>query len=160
MGARGRARDCAGTSRSLSGKNDDASSDSRTSLRHHQVLDGSNALSHETAAEGGNRDGAQCARLQHETRDGDNRRGRSAGGLSSLSQGLAHSNGRQQTLKGSLRALREWILEETEFSHANAGGVLRALPIQGLFHTAWARRVGSLRHQWSGFWVRSDLSPT
>ena len=46
MGARGRAGDGAGTSRSTSGKNDNASSDGGTSLRHHQVLDGSNALSH------------------------------------------------------------------------------------------------------------------
>ena len=50
MGARGRARDREDV-RSSSGKNDNASSDSGTSLRHHQVLDGSNALSHETAAE-------------------------------------------------------------------------------------------------------------
>ena len=40
MGARGRARDCAGTSRSPSGKNDNASSDGGTSVWHHQVLDG------------------------------------------------------------------------------------------------------------------------
>ena len=53
MGARGRARDCTGTSRSTSGKNGNASSDSGTSLRHHQVLDGSNALSYEAAAESG-----------------------------------------------------------------------------------------------------------
>ena len=33
-------------------------SDSRASIRHDQVLDGGNALSHETAAESGNRDGA------------------------------------------------------------------------------------------------------
>ena len=89
MGARGRARDCAGTPRSSSGKNDDTSSDSGTSVRHHQVLDGSNALSHETAAESGNRDGAQCARLQHQARDGDHRRGRAAGGLGRLSRGVA-----------------------------------------------------------------------
>ena len=80
--------DCAGTSRSTSGKNDNASSDSGTSLRHHQVLDGSNALSHETAAESGNRDGAQCARLQHEARDGDHWRGWAAGGLGGLSRGM------------------------------------------------------------------------
>ena len=86
MGARGRARDCAGTSRSSSGKNDDTSSDGGTSVRHYQVLDGSNALSHETAAESGNRDGAQCARLQHEARDGDHRRGRADGGLGDLSR--------------------------------------------------------------------------
>jgi hypothetical protein len=35
-------------------ENDSASFDSGTSVRHHQGLDGSNALSHETAAEGGN----------------------------------------------------------------------------------------------------------
>ena len=29
--------------------------------------------------------------------------------------------------------LREWILEEIEFSHANAGDVLRAVLIQGFF---------------------------
>jgi hypothetical protein len=78
--------DCAGTSRSASGKNDNTSSDSGTSVRHHQVLDGRNALSHETAAESGNRDGAQCARLQHQARDGDHRRGRVAGGLGGLSR--------------------------------------------------------------------------
>src|SRR4029077_15127856 len=88
MGARGRARNCAGTPRSTAGKNDDTSSDSGTSVRHHQVLDGSNALSHETAAESGNRDGAQCARLQHQARDGDHRRGRAAGGLGRLSRGV------------------------------------------------------------------------
>jgi hypothetical protein len=49
---------------------------------------GSNVLSHETAAESGNRDGAQCARLQHEARDGDHRRGRTAGGLGRLSRGI------------------------------------------------------------------------
>ena len=86
IGARGRA-DCAGTSRSTSG-NDNASSDSGTSLLGSiQVLDGSNALSHETAAESGNRDGAQCARLQHQARDGDHRRGRAAGGLGGLTEG-------------------------------------------------------------------------
>ena len=69
-------------------ENDDTSSDSGTSVRHHQVLDGSNALSHETAAESGNRDGAQCARLQHQARDGDHRRGRAAGGLGRLSRGV------------------------------------------------------------------------
>ena len=41
----------------------------------------------ETAAESGNRDGAQCARLQHQARDGDHRRGRAAGGLGRLSEG-------------------------------------------------------------------------
>ena len=103
MGARGRARDCAGTSRSSSGKNDNTSSDSGTSLRHHQVLDGSNALSHETAAESGNRDGAQCARLQHEARDGDHRRGRAAGGLGDLSRrDAAHSNQCQQTRQAAV----------------------------------------------------------
>src|SRR5438034_2063775 len=86
MGARGRARDCTGTSRSTSGKNGNASSDSGTSLRHHQVLDGSNALSYEAVAESGSGDGAQCARLQHEARDGDHWRGRAAGSLGSLSQ--------------------------------------------------------------------------
>jgi hypothetical protein len=86
MGARGRARDCAGTPRSSSGKNDDTSSDSGTSLRHYQVLDGSNALSHEAATESGNRDGAQCARLQHKARDGAHRRSWAAGGLRDLSR--------------------------------------------------------------------------
>ena len=47
MGARGGTRDCAGTSRSPSGKDDDTPSDSGASVRHDQVLDGSNALSPE-----------------------------------------------------------------------------------------------------------------
>src|SRR5947207_7695695 len=110
MGARGRARDCAGTPRSTSGKNDDTSSDSGTSVRHHQVLDGSNALSNETAAESGNRDGAQCARLQHQARDGDHRRGRAAGGLGRLSRGVARPNKCQQTPWGSVWVVREPIL--------------------------------------------------
>ena len=75
--------DCAGTSRSSSRKNDNASSDGRTSVRHYQVLDGSNALSYERASESSNRDGAQCARLQHEARDGDHRRGQIDRGLRS-----------------------------------------------------------------------------
>ena len=53
LGARGRAGDGAVASRSPSGKNDDASFDSGTSLRHHQVLDGMDALSYEEAAESG-----------------------------------------------------------------------------------------------------------
>ena len=60
-------------------KNDNASSDRKTSVRHYQVLDGSNALSYETASESSNRDGAQCARLQHEARDGDHRRWANSG---------------------------------------------------------------------------------
>src|SRR5436190_16770490 len=44
------------------------------------MLDGSNALSHEKAAKGGHRDGAQRARLQHEARDDDRGRRRIAGG--------------------------------------------------------------------------------
>ena len=40
------------------------------------------------AAESGNRDGAQCARIQHEARDGDHRRGRAAGSLGDLSRGM------------------------------------------------------------------------
>ena len=115
MGARNRARDCAGTSRSTSGKNDNASSDSGTSLRHHQVLDGSNALSHETAAESGNRDGAQCARLQHEARDGDHRRGWAAGGLGGLSRGmlLRVQNQYQQMPQGVSGAVRKPTLQRS-----------------------------------------------
>ena len=39
-----------------------SASDSGASVRHDEVLDGSNALSHENAAKGGHRDGAQRAR--------------------------------------------------------------------------------------------------
>src|SRR6202030_2843856 len=116
----------------------DTSSDSGTSVRHHQVLDGCNTLSHETPAESGNRDGAQCARLQHEARDGDHRRGGAAGGPGSLSQGPTHSNRRQHTPQGASGALGEWIPGKFAFGDANAGGVLGAVPIRGLFHTAWA----------------------
>src|ERR1700676_4334341 len=70
------------------------------------------ALSYEETAESLNRDGTQCARLQHEARDGDHRRGWAAGGHGSLSQGPTHSNRPQQTPQGASRALREWILEE------------------------------------------------
>ena len=140
MGARGRARDCAGTSRSTSGKNDNASSDSGTSLRHHQVLDGSNALSHEAAAESGNRDGAQCARLQHEARDGDHRRGRAAGGLGSLSQ--------ERVTKSTLQYASGRIWGGRGDDSAQIGArdrktdvALRAAPIRSPFHTAWALSV-------------------
>src|ERR1700746_181520 len=52
----------------LSGKNDAPSFDRGAPLRHDQVLDGCDALSDETAAEGCNRDGTQCARLDDEPR--------------------------------------------------------------------------------------------
>src|SRR5215475_4275379 len=53
-----------------------------------------------------------CARLQHKARDGDHRRGWAAGGLGYLSQGLAHSNGRQQTAWGAPRAPGDGFQEE------------------------------------------------
>ncbi|MEZ0101459.1 transposase [Bradyrhizobium elkanii] len=55
-------------------------SDSGASVRHNEVLDGSNTLSHEKSAKGGHRDGAQRPRLQYEARDDDRGRGRIAGG--------------------------------------------------------------------------------
>ena len=35
-------------------------------------------------------------------------------------------------------ALGEWIPGEIASQRANAGGVLRTVPIRGLFYTAWA----------------------
>jgi hypothetical protein len=71
------------------------------------VLDGSNALSHEAAAESGNRDGAQCARLQHEARDDDHRRGRAAGDLDSLSQGTRDKINACSMPQGASGAVRD-----------------------------------------------------
>ena len=48
----------------------------------------SNALSHDDAAEGGDRDGAQRARLQHEARDRDYGRRCTAGGHGRVSTEL------------------------------------------------------------------------
>src|SRR5262249_3410351 len=55
-------------------------SDSGASVRHNEVLDGSNTLSHEKAAKGSHRDGAERPRLQYEACDDDPGRGRIAGG--------------------------------------------------------------------------------
>jgi hypothetical protein len=60
----------------------------RYGSRHNQVLDGSNALSHEKAVQGGYGDGAKRARLQHEARDGDRGRRRIAAGDLGLRPGL------------------------------------------------------------------------
>src|SRR5580692_7220855 len=143
MGARGRARDRAGTSRSSSGKNDNASSDSGTSLRNHQVLDGSNALSHETAAESSNRDGAQCARLQHEARDGDHWRGRAAAGLGRLSRGAprvqinANKCPRERLERSGSR-----FCSDRYPTIAEANVALTMVLIPTPFHTAWANSGG------------------
>ena len=40
--------------------------------------------------------------------------------------------------QGASRALGEWIPGEIEPQRANARGVLRTVPIRGLFYTAWA----------------------
>jgi hypothetical protein len=43
----------------------------------------------------------------------------------------------------------------------NAGGVLLAVPIRGLFHTAWALRVVSLRcRNMSGFGAKPEVADT
>src|SRR6185436_12857870 len=74
-----------------------------------------------------NRDGAQCARLQHEARGGDHRGGRTAGSHGSLSQELVHSNRRPQTPQGASGALGEWLtgkfeFGEREYRQRSAGG--------------------------------------
>jgi len=46
--------------------------------------------------------------------------------------------------QGASGALGKWIPGTFAFGDANAGGVLRAVPIQSHFHTAWATR--RLRH--------------
>ena len=71
---------------------------------------GCNALSYEEAAESRNRDGAQCARLQHEARDGDHRRGRAAGGLGDVSRELhAEISPHREALEASGRL---WVGQE------------------------------------------------
>ena len=87
------------SSRSSPRKDGGAASDCGASLRHDQMLDGSNALSHEKAAQSGHRDGAQRARLQHEARDDDCGRRRIAGGDASVRYGVRATNRR---LTGSL----------------------------------------------------------
>jgi hypothetical protein len=49
------------------------------------------ATHYEAATESGNRDGAQCARLQHKARDGAHRRSWAAGGLGDLSRRMLRS---------------------------------------------------------------------
>ena len=56
-----------------------------------------------------------------------------------MSRGLAYSIRRQQMPQGALGALGKWIPGTFAFGDANAGGVLRAVPIQSHFHTAWAK---------------------
>ena len=54
-----------------------------------------------------------------------------------MSRGLAYPNGRQQPQRitgGSQNGFQENCVQR-----ANADGVLRAVPIRGLFHTAWAK---------------------
>lgn len=78
-------------------------------FRHDEVLDGSNALSHEKAAKGGRRDGAQRARLQHEARDHDCRRRRIAGGDAGVRPASARPNRRLHEAPGCHRNDRSSI---------------------------------------------------
>ena len=66
--------------RSQPRQNDRAPADCRTPVWHHQGLDGRDALPHDDAAESGDRDGAQRARLQHEAGNRDCGRRRVDGG--------------------------------------------------------------------------------
>src|SRR5206468_12402527 len=100
----------------------------------------SNALSHEAAAESGNRDGAQCARLQHEARAGDHRRGRTAGGLGSLSQDHVAKSSPQYT-SGRIRGDQGRFCADWRSVIAKTRLALRLVPIQSPFHTAWAASV-------------------
>ena len=76
------------------------------------------------------------ARLQHEARDSDCGRGRAAGGLAGLSQGLAHAPTEPEGASG---AFGNGFQETFALGDANASGVLRAVPIQNHFETAWAQ---------------------
>ena len=80
LGARGGAGESPDQARSQSRRHDRAALDRRAPVRHDQVLDGGDALSLHHAAESGDGDGAQCARLQHEARDENHGRRQTAGG--------------------------------------------------------------------------------
>ena len=88
LGARGRSGESSGSARPQSWRNGYPPSDKHSIRSARSSIDGSNALSHETAAKSGNRNGAQCARLQHQARHGDHRRGRATGGPGDLSRGM------------------------------------------------------------------------
>lgn len=63
LGARGRSGESSKSARPQPQCNGCPPSDGGASVRHDEVLDGSNAFSHKNAAKGGHRDGAQRARL-------------------------------------------------------------------------------------------------
>ena len=100
LGARGRSGESSGSARPQPQCNGCPPSDSGASVRHDEVLDGSNALSHEKAAKGGHRDGAQRARLQHEARDDDHGRRRIAGGDAGVRPASARPNQRLHEAPG------------------------------------------------------------
>ena len=105
------------------------------------MLDGSNALSHETAAESSNRDGAQCARLQHEARDGDHRRGRAAAGLGRLSRGAPRVQiNANKRPRERLERVKQPICSDRYSTIAEANVPLTMVLIPTPFHTAWAHR--------------------
>ena len=108
-----------------------------------------------TTAESSNRDGAQCARLQHEARDGDHRRGRAAAGLGRLSRGAprvqinANKRPRERLERSGSR-----FCSDRYSTIAEANVPLAMVLIPTPFHTAWANRVTSHRRKHSEPFLR------
>ena len=109
MGARSCSGESSGSARPQPRCNGRPPSDSGASVRHNQMLDGIDALSHEKAAQGGHRDGAQRPRLQHEARDDDHGRRRIAGGDAGVRPASARPNRRLQEASGPAGMARRSI---------------------------------------------------
>ena len=118
-----------GTSRSPSGKKTIRAEPAR----HDQMLDGMDALSYEEAAEGCDRDGAQRARLQHQARDDDPRRGRAIEGAGGVSQGVLRVQINASRRPGGAsgwsesRILLRSVLHDREIEVANSNAAVSVM---------------------------------
>ena len=113
-----------------------APADGRASVRHDQMLDGTDTFPDDDAAEGGNRDGAQRARLQHEARDDHcGRTSADGGGASVIARPNRHIGeplkAPQKTHKA---AARDFGQSRRENDH-----LLAFRQSSGTFRTGWAQ---------------------
>jgi hypothetical protein len=139
LGAGGCSGESSGSARQQPQCNGCPPSDGAASVRHDEVLDGSNALPHEKVEKGSHRDGAQRARLQHEARDDDHGRTRIAGGDAGVRPAFSRPN--QACMKLLVATeMRDRFHRIRSSTAAKCAGTPQ---LGRTFRTAWAR---SLRH--------------
>ena len=136
---RGDARARPGPARPQSRCDARAPLDGRASVRNDQSLDGRDALSVLLTAEGGSRDGAVRARLQHEARDRHSRRYGIDRGHAGLSMFFVAPSRRQIGLHGLYKRPRNRFPRPKPQLPRKWRPPDQQRPTPARFHTAWAK---------------------